>query len=141
MYKPKHYKIQELVCPHVYEKHGSKAWNFFHREFLQDLDRLRDLLGCPVIINDWHTGGSYSQSGLRCPLCATNEDFSMSAHNLGGAVDIRTGVYFSKQISEKIISNYRLFKSFKRIENILHTPSWCHIDTRGHHEGIVFFNP
>lgn len=141
MYKPKYFKIQELVCPHVYEKFGSRAWNFFHREFLRDLDKLRELLGTPVTVNDWHLGGMYSQSGLRCPRCAMNEKFSMSAHNFGMAADVKAKGYLSREISEKIISNYRLFNSFKRIENTFYTPTWCHIDSRGHHQGIVFFNP
>ena len=36
MYKCKYFKIQELVCPHVYEKYGDKSWEFFNEEFLKE---------------------------------------------------------------------------------------------------------
>lgn len=140
MYKPKYFKIQELVCPHIYESHRSKAWNFFKKDFLQDLDELREFLGCPIFINDWHLGGEYSRSGLRCPICAKKNTFSTSAHDFGRAVDIRTGAHFSGQLAEKITNNQKLFKSFKRIENTLFTPNWCHIDTLGDHDGIILFS-
>ena len=69
MYKCKYFKLQELVCPDVYKQYGEKAWEFFDESFLKDLDLVRELLGVPIIINNWNTEGQYKESGLRCDLC------------------------------------------------------------------------
>ena len=65
----KNFKITELVCPHVYQRDGEKAWRYFSNEFLETLVAIRNILGLPMTINNWVGGGQYSQRGLRCNIC------------------------------------------------------------------------
>ena len=40
----KNFKITELVCPHVYQRDGEKAWRYFSNEFLETLVAIRNIL-------------------------------------------------------------------------------------------------
>ncbi|MGL5593077.1 MAG: hypothetical protein ACRDDH_03985 [Cetobacterium sp.] len=147
MHKCKYFKIQELVCPHVYKKYGDKAWEFFSEELLKDLDTVREVLGVTIIINNWHIEGQYKESGNRCPFCSivakkiANKELNMSMHNLYQAFDLKSKGLDIKKAVEMIMDNVHRFKVIKRIENPDHTPTWLHIDTKGHHKGIRIFNP
>lgn len=147
MYKCKYFKIQELVCPHVYKKYGDKSWEFFSEEFLKDLDTVREVLGVPIIINNWHVNGQYKESGNRCQFCSivakkiTNKELNMSMHNLYRAFDLKPKNLEIKKAVEMIMDNVHRFKVIKRIENPDYTLTWLHLDTKGHHKGIRIFNP
>lgn len=147
MYKPKYFKIQELVCPHIYKQYGERGWDFFQENFLRDLDMLREILGVPIIINNYQSGGQYSQSGTRCPFCELIDKdlkkgkLNMSAHGLFQAVDIKPQGMSIKTAFQKVLDNQDKFRVIKRIENIEFTPTWLHVDTRGSHKGIKIFNP
>ena len=147
MYKCKYFKIQELVCPHVYKKYGDKAWEFFSEELLKDLDTVREVLGVPIIINNWHIEGQYKESGNRCQFCSivakkiANKELNMSMHNLYQAFDLKPKGLEIKKAVEMILDNVHRFKVIKRIENPDYTSTWLHIDTKGHHKGIRIFNP
>lgn len=147
MYKCKYFKIQELVCPHVYKKYGDKAWEFFSEDFLKDLDTVREILEVPIIINNWYINGHYKESGNRCQFCSivakkiANKELNMSMHNLYQAFDLKPKGLEIKKAIEMIMDNVHRFKVIKRIENPDYTPTWLHIDTKGHHKGIRIFNP
>lgn len=147
MYKCKYFKIQELVCPHVYEKYGDKSWEFFNEEFLKDLDIVREVLRVPIIINNWSTGGKYRESGNRCQFCSivakkiVNKELNMSMHNLYQAFDLKPKGLEIKKAVEIIMDNVHRFRAIKRIENPDYTPTWLHIDAKGHNKGIKIFNP
>ena len=89
--KSKYFKIEELVCRHVYEKFGDKAWMFIDDRLIETLNLLREkILGVPMIINTWKDGGGYSQRGLRCNRCQIVREKTspyLSAHILGKGVD------------------------------------------------------
>ncbi|MGL4935000.1 MAG: hypothetical protein ACRC51_05950 [Cetobacterium sp.] len=146
MYKCKYFKLQELVCPDIYKQYGDSAWEFFDQNFLKDLDGIRELFNTAIIINNWHIGGSYKESGLRCALCnevkkhTLKGKVNMSAHKMNGADLKLKGIEIKKAV-ETIVNNAHRFKTIKRIENPDYTPTWLHVDTRGHHEGIKIFNP
>ena len=147
MYKCKYFKIQELVCPHVYEKYGDKSWEFFNEEFLKELDIVREVLGVPIVINNWSKGGQYRESGNRCQFCSivakkiANKELNMSMHNLYQAFDLKPKELEIRKAVEIIMDNIHRFKIIKRIENPDNTLTWIHIDTKGHHKGIRIFNP
>lgn len=147
MMRCKKFKIQELVCPHVYKKYGEKSWEFFNKDLLEDLDLIRELLGVPIIINNYSVGGQYKESGNRCPFCSinskkiANKELSMSMHNSFRAFDLKPQGLSIKKAIDIILDNSSKFKAVKRIENPNNTPTWIHIDTRGHEKGIRIFNP
>ena len=99
--KPKHFDLQELICPHVYYKFGEMAWQFLDQKQLILMDWIRDQLGA-IFVNNWYyeyldstfvkyirnsilenkpifafSEPSYpdtlfSQRGLRCNICGLN---------------------------------------------------------------------
>jgi hypothetical protein len=100
--KPKHFGLEELVCPHVYYKYGEMAWQFLDQKQLILLDWVRERLGA-MFINNWHEDqwinsdyvqfiiektkaglpiieteepvpdpALFSQRGLRCNICGLN---------------------------------------------------------------------
>lgn len=147
MYRPKYFKIKELVCPHIYKQYGERAWDFFQEDFLRDLDTLREILGVPIVINNWSTGGQYSQSGTRCPFCELVQKdlkkgkLNMSTHAIFQGIDAKPQGGSIKSASQKVLENQDKFRAIKRMESISFTPTWLHLDTRGSHKGIKVFNP
>ena len=55
-YRCIYFGIKELVSPIVYDKWKEQAWMFFDENVLQDLDKIRETYGSPIIINNWANG-------------------------------------------------------------------------------------
>ena len=88
--KPTYFDLEELVCQNVFKKYGEFAWNFLDPRLLLNIERIRARIGRQIIINNWRSGGDFSQRGLRCNLCSlvnSKKELYMSAHILGKAVD------------------------------------------------------
>lgn len=87
--KAKHFKLFELVCPHVLEKYKERAWMFLDSRLILNLDTIRERLNKPIYVNK----AGLTQRGLRCPQCEiVKAKFEagvlyMSAHTMGKAVD------------------------------------------------------
>lgn len=137
----KHFVLQELVCPDVYNKYGKTAWSFLDKRLLDTIEFLREELGKPIIINNWHRDGSYTQRGLRCNTCElvrTKEDPYMSAHNFGQGVDMTFKGMSAKDVRRWIIKNQHKLPYNIRLETDV---SWVHLDVRGGKDKITFFKP
>jgi NADH-quinone oxidoreductase subunit F len=66
----KYFRIEELVCPHTFNKFGESSWRFLNTGYLHTLLVLRtEVLGVPMTMNDYVFGGNITQRGLRCNLC------------------------------------------------------------------------
>jgi hypothetical protein len=63
-----YFKIEELVCPHVYDKFGLYAWRFFDPRLLDTLLVIREKIAKPIYVNNWDMGGDFSQRGFRCNI-------------------------------------------------------------------------
>lgn len=127
----KHFKIQELVCKHCYEKFGDKAWQFLSTEILSILYTLRfEIFKCPIVVNNWAMKGTLSQRGLRCNMCSLVKDkksIYLSAHALGKALDFNVQGYTTEGVHKQIKENIDLFEYPIRLES--NTTTWVHIDT------------
>lgn len=120
-----YFHIKELVCPHVYEKWGTKAWQFLDTNLLHCLLILRvTVIARPMYVN----GKTYTQRGLRCNMCdlvkSKNTPY-LSAHVLGKAVDFTIGGLTAEQGRRLIIQNASLFPCQIRLEK---GTSWVHMD-------------
>lgn len=134
MYKCKHFKIQELVSPQVYQKYGEFCWKFFSDNFKQDLDTIREYHGHGITINDWVFGGkNYTQCGLRCnldPLVKGKTSLYLSAHLMGKAVDMHSS-YNNVKLYNDIEFLYKAgkLKVISRLESRQSTKDgWVHAD-------------
>lgn len=130
----KNFGIRELVCSHVYNKWGDRAWMFLDTVLLYIIYVLRnDVVSAPMIVNNWSSGGSYSQRGLRCNLCAEAKaktdkgTLYLSAHCLGKAIDFTVSGVDAETIRNKIRSYWKSHDELPPIR--LETGvSWVHID-------------
>ena len=142
MKKSRYFKIQELVCPEVYRRYGERAWMFIDPELIETLDMIREKIICkPMIVNNWNTGGSYTQRGLRCNLCQLVKDKTkagklyLSAHNFGKAVDATVQGMTAEEARRLIVKNQILLPYPIRLEDRV---NWLHLDVYDADKGNVY---
>ena len=92
MYKCKHFSIQELVPPDVYEDAKKKSetwklWYLFDTRTLITIDRIREFLGTGITINNWKWGGDFTDSGYRAPNSTVGSKYS--SHRRCCACDLK----------------------------------------------------
>lgn len=139
-YKTTNFIIQELVTPKTYDKLGEYAFKLFDEKALQSLDNLRNDYGKALKINDWVSGGRYSESGLRDIHTTTGA--SRSSHKFGYAFDLKHYDESNIKPLQEFIKKYGATYGIKRVETFINTPTWVHIEfTREFVESIYFFNP
>lgn len=130
-YRPKYFKLQELVSKEMFERYQHRSeylWSRINPSVLEAADVIRAFYDSPVIVNSWHTGGRYSQSGLRDKKVKGGA--TLSAHLFGLALDIKVmGVTSATVIDD--IKNMKLPKRFyeliNQVEVLEATPTWVHI--------------
>jgi len=144
-YIPKHFSIDELACPHIYDKFGAVAWQFFDQRILITLDILRDKFNKPIYINDWQVHGRFDERGFRCIQCSLvkkaikEKRLYVSPHMTGQAADFDVRGLSAEEVRQWIIKNQNLLPYPIRLENGV---SWVHLDTRDADKGKVYlFNP
>lgn len=133
MYKCQHFGIKELVSKIVYDKFGEQAWMFFDPDTLSDLDTIREANGAGIIINNWASGGSLSQCGLRSnmdPLVKDKKTLYVSAHILGKGFDLHDSLGRNSRLHNIVVEliKKKKLKKFKRVEDLSLTPTWVHTD-------------
>lgn len=144
MYTCQYFTIKELVSPIVYKVWGEKAWMFFDEDVLKELDYIRETFGAPIVINNWATGGTLEQCGLRSnkdKLVMNKKTLYLSAHCLAKGFDLHSGYGNHRKLYDHI---YDLIKSgklkkFKRLENFNSTFTWVHADC--FQANSIVFNP
>ncbi len=134
MYRPRFFKIQELVPPSVYGDQGSKALRLIDDRALMTLDQLRLKFGL-CTVNDWCFGGQYEQSGLRTPEAP--EYSPTSQHTFGRAMDCKFRDHSADEVREFIINNKSAFPFIVFMEIDI---SWFHFDVRNG-ERITLWSP
>lgn len=128
----KYFGIKELVCPHVYEKWGEKAWQFLDEKLLANLDWIREQLGKPIVVNNWAKGGQYDERGLRCNLCSLVKEKTMqgsvylSQHIFGKAVDFNVVGMDAESVRLWIKAHAAELPYRCRVEEGV---NWVHLDT------------
>ena len=128
----KYFDIRELVCQHTFNAFGERSWQFFDRDFLEMLLVLReDVIKEPMIINNWHKGGKFSQRGFRCNICQLTKSKTLknliylTAHANGSAIDFDVPKKTSAQVRAIIKDGASLLPCNVRCEANV---SWVHID-------------
>jgi len=134
MYQCRHFIIQELVPPHVYEARKELAWHLLDAGALRMLDLLRDHFG-PTVVNDWHNSGNRKWSGLRTAGCPHFSEYSQ--HTFGRAFDC----IFLDTDAHSVRNYVLLHKSeFPEITAVEKGVDWFHFDVRNC-VSIKLFNP
>ena len=89
MYICKYFKLHELVYPTLYKKYKSNPnyiWKIFNPSALITIDRIREFLDCPVVINNYKFKGNLRYCGLRPANCQVGS--YLSDHKFGEAFDL-----------------------------------------------------
>lgn len=128
----RYFSLRELIDEPTYKKYGDFAWNFLRTELLETLFVLRDrIIKQPMTINNWMTGGKFSERGLRHNMSAEvwkytkqNKQF-MSAHVMGAGVDFDAKGMTAAEVRSAIQAAAKRLPHPIRIEDGV---SWVHID-------------
>ena len=123
----KYFKINELVCNHIYDRWKDMAWQFLDTDYLHTLLVLRrDILKAPMVCNN----SSMKQRGMRCNRCEIVHHKSsvyVSAHILGKAGDFTVSGMTAEEARRKIKGASSLLPCPIRIEEGV---TWLHFDVR-----------
>ena len=129
------FDIRELVSKCVYDKYQTGAWRFFDPRILETLLVLRrDILRVPLVCNNWKSGGTMQQRGLRenvCEMVRKKTDFDIlyiSAHCLGQGLDLSSPSMTADQMRASIKKNEDKLPYKVRIEDGKTAKTWLHID-------------
>lgn len=142
-----HFDIRELVCSHTFEKFGERSWQFLDTNLLETLLIVRrDILKVPMVINNYHTGGNFSQRGFRCNICQIPKDKTLrgqmylSAHCNGAGIDFDALGLTVAQVHQLIKDNIHLLPCKVRMEAGV---NWNHLDIYDDPKADKFstFNP
>lgn len=97
----------------------------------------RNFFGVPIIVNNWHSGGTYEYRGWRPKNCKVGA--KKSQHKLGNAFDCDVKGKSAESVRTIILKNKGLFyaNGVRRLENGV---TWVHTDIK---EGLTLttFNP
>ena len=123
------FELQEFVDPIIYRMRGDKSIELLDPKIIQIAEFIRGHFGAPVIINNWHNNGQYSESGLRRFDCCTGAKYSQ--HKYGRAIDVKIkGVTDYEEIRNEIRKNFALFRLVGLTTIERGTPTWLHCDCR-----------
>jgi hypothetical protein len=132
-----YFSASEFVDKTVYSKYGDNAFKFIDTDLLHCILIVREELGKPMTINNWKSGGKFSQRGLRTNISNIVKKKSdayklyLSAHLFGKAVDFDVKGMDAEEVRMWIKDNAQLFPCKVRLEhNMKGTPiNWVHLDT------------
>ena len=117
---------------------------FMDERIVVTIDTIRRLIGKPITINNWDSGGEFDERGLRCNICpiVKNKTFLgelyLSAHVLGRAVDFNVQGMNPQEVSIWIAFNKDKLPYNMRIEK--DTDTWTHLDVFDTGNKLTFFN-
>lgn len=132
----KNFSTQELVCPEAYELFGDQAIMFLDPKLVNLVQFLREQFG-PTVVNNWHVGGQYKESGFRMPTTKTGG--KLSQHKFGRAADLKFTDTTPQEVYAQIMASPQRFLNMGLacMEDINHTPTWLHVDVRWHTKGGI----
>lgn len=132
---------QELVCRHVFDRFGSRSYDYMDARLLEVLLWLRKSLGRPIYANNWDGGGLLSQRGYRCNLCdivKSKKTAYLSAHTRGQALDFDVKGMAAEEVRSWIEAHKDGLPHNIRLESGV---SWVHLDICNEtDEKVVYFS-
>ena len=136
-----YFTLPELVCSEVYDKYGDTAWQFFDIRLLLTIEKIREVLNKPMIINNWQAHGQFSQRGLRCVQCDLMKSVYQAGtlfvdpHAMGQAIDFDVLGLVAEEVRQWIVKNQNILPYAVRLEANV---SWVHLDIRDASKGKVY---
>ena len=132
----KYFTVKELVSEDVYDLLGDNAIKLLDTNALEVLEDVREILGVPLICNNWEFGGKRNYCGYREIPCTVGAP--RSAHRDGKAFDLISVKMDAEKMRNILKQNAHKLRHKIRIEDGV---SWLHIDVRNpYSDKIYFFN-
>ena len=120
----KDFDVRELVSKELYSRFGENITYFLNPVMVYQLRELRSYLNKSLIINNWHVGGNYNESGLRAPRSPVGATYSR--HKFGCALDIKSPQISSAELWELLYKKHAGF-AITELENKEITKTWTHV--------------
>lgn len=140
-YIPIYFKASELVSNLTYELYKEDSLYLMDDRILWTLDSLKKYFKVPITVNNWKTGGQFSQRGYRDDV---NTGAKFSAHRYGRAADFNVQGITSEQFRQ-MVRDGKLDIQLKYINRIEDKVNWVHLDCiglpRSQGQKIEFINP
>lgn len=134
-----YFTLEELVDKPIFEAFGLRAMWFLRYELVAAVDDLRAECG-RIVVNNWHIGGAFHESGLRMMTTATGAKFSQ--HKFGNAFDMKPLDCTVIDLFRAIEKNRSRYAAITTVEDPNTTGSWLHGDGRWTGRGALFIvNP
>lgn len=139
----KYFDVKELVPKEVWEELGDEgSLKLLNPAALKALEEVREIIGIPLICNNWASGGSRNYCGYRqqnCPIGAKG-----SQHKKGNAFDLISNSKSARLMRYELEQNKMKLSIPIRIEKWDQKgveTTWLHIDTKNFtgNEKIYFF--
>ena len=141
MYKCKWFKLSELLPQELF-KDENKGWDIFDERLKITLDAIREILGVPLICNNWKHGGSRGHSGARTknsPYFRLGSYHSVRKDRKVMAADVISTRMTAQEMRDILARNHSKLPYPIRIEEGV---NWLHVDVAevvGYK--IYFFKP
>jgi hypothetical protein len=136
----KYFDVRELVDARTWNILGVKAQWMVSPEIVRVCDKLREITGLPVTVNNWHFAKKgdtvYDSSGFRAVWDKTGG--LLSQHRRGTAADVKVLGMTPTIVHGIILQNSAVFEALglTTMESLAFTRSWSHLDCRPRIEGI-----
>lgn len=122
-----HFDLREFVPKDIWDQYGKNSTWFIDWAIVEGAEWLRELFGKPIIINNWHTGGTFQNRGFRHPH--TTAGARLSQHKFGRAIDFNVVGVKPDEVYDALIKEKGMIQ-WTAIEDKAFTPTWTHIDCR-----------
>jgi hypothetical protein len=144
IYRPQFFKLEELVCQHVFNKFGEMSWQFLDDKTVVTIDWVRRTLNKPITVNNWKEGGEFDERGLRCIQCNLVKtkciagQVYVSPHILGRAYDFDVQGMDANDVRLWLAVNKDKLPYPIRLEKDV---NWVHLDSEETGLKVQFINP
>ena len=128
MWISRNFKLQEFVGPEIYANMGVKALQLIDFRIVELAQFIRDFFDTSMTINNWHTGNTYTERGLRDFNSPTGAKYSQ--HKFGRAIDFTLEGFTAEQVRSVILKNKKAFMDAGLTTIEADTPTWVHCDIR-----------
>jgi hypothetical protein len=124
------YDLREFVSPQAWKQFGESSIWLIDKRIVDFAEWFSDYIDQKAIVNDWHTGREYKQSGYRIPTDQTSKA-EFTQHKFGRAEDLKAKGMDYEVLRDVIRDNFKSLNQMFGITTIeKDCPTWLHVDCR-----------
>ena len=136
----KNFVLEEFIPKEFYNYWKESAIWFIDPKIVTIAQWFHDYLNKGIIINNWHVGGMFNESGLRDFKTSTGAEFSQ--HKYGRAIDIKCTGMTGDDLRDIVKKNVKDLMAIGLTTIELKTSTWLHCDCRYTNSSqLLYVNP